>query len=144
MEIHEEIIEISPSSAYDNSMMWKNIRVCLIGFVLMAGLMVLPAFAELSEETPLLRGVLVSAAEFSGDLFFFLQISENEDENLWIKFSEETHVVDQFGHDLSIFDIPLFSEVIVLCFEFKTTFIEIIDAIIIYPDFDDDEENEDD
>lgn len=107
------------------------------------GLMTLPVFAELSEETPLLKGVLVSAAEFNEDLFFFLQISANEDENLWIKFTEETHVVDQFGHDLSIFDIPLFSEVIILCFEFKTTFIEIHDAIIIYPDFDDEEKDED-
>ncbi len=127
-----------------NIMMWIKFRGLLIGLVLMAmGLVSLPVFAELSEETPLLRGVLVSSAEFNEDLFFFLQISDNEDENLWIKFTEETHVRDQFGHELSIFDIPLFSEVIVLCFEVKTTFIEIIDVIIIYPDDESDEEDDD-
>jgi len=126
-------------------MMWIKFRVLMIGLVLGAvGLLALPAFAELSEETPLIKGVLVSSAEFNEDLFFFLQISDNEDENLWVKFTEDTHVRDQFGHEISIFDIPLFSEVVVLCFEIKTTFIEILDVVIIYPDENSDDETEDD
>jgi hypothetical protein len=123
--------------------MKQFVRRSVIGSIIAAFMLMLlstPVWAEPSEENPAFIGFIADTTEFGDDSFYLLVVGEDEDNPekepvvVWIKVTEESVIIDQYGHRLEPEELPLGAQVIVMCYIVNFSFIEVTEALVFIPD----------